>query len=114
MASTQDDELSTDVYQDGTEKAVRSTSQYSRTAHIPKTDDDANVVTDADDFPVPECGTTTPTADTDWVLRSVDTVSHRAKCKRCFESDDVADQNQSNAGSKTFARKMVYGDDWGE
>jgi hypothetical protein len=44
----------------------------------------------------------------------VRSVSNRDKCKRCFEADDVAEQNKKNGGSKSFARKLRYGDDWGE
>ena len=116
MASTQatidDDRLSTDVYHDGKEKAVRARSQHSRSAHIPKTDSDGNVVFDDDGNPEPECECE-PNTDTEWVLRPIGNVANRDKCRRCFDADDVAEQNKSNGGSKTFARKMRFGDDWG-
>jgi hypothetical protein len=116
MASTQstddrDDSIETGVYHDGDEVAVRARSQHSRSAHIPKTDADGDVVFD-DGHPVPECGLT-PKTDTEWVLRSVRNVSNRDKCSRCFDADDVADQNATNGGSKTFARVAKFGDDWG-
>jgi len=117
MASTQvaaddDDCIATDVYHEGEEKAVRARSQHSRSAHVPKTDDDGNVVFDDDGHPEPECDVE-PKTDTEWVLRSVRSVTNRDKCKRCFDADDVAEQNKKNGGSATFARKLRYGDDWG-
>lgn len=126
MASTQakadDSRIDTDVYHDGTEVAVRARSQHSRAAHVPKTDDDGNVVfTDSDGnrvdedhddaHPEPECGVE-PNTDTDWVLRSTASVDNRDKCRRCFDADDVADQNKKNGGSTTFARKVRSGE-WG-
>ena len=117
MASTQtatdDDRIATDVYHEGDEQAVRARSQHSRSAHIPKTDGDGNVVFDDDGFPVPECGVE-PKTDTEWVLRPIRSVSNRDKCSRCFDADDVAEQNKKNGGSASFARKLRYGDDWGD
>jgi hypothetical protein len=115
MASTQavdDDRIATDVYHDGGEVAVRARSQHSRSAHIPKTDSDGNVVFDADGNPDPECECE-PNTDTEWVLRPIGHVAGRDKCRRCFDEDDVAEQNKANGGSKTFARRMRFGDDWG-
>ena len=105
--------FTTDVYHEGEEKAVRARSQHSRSAHIPKTDDAGNVVFGEDDRPEPECGCE-PNTDTEWVLRSIGNVENRDKCKRCFDADDVADQNAKNGGSVSFARKMRFGEDWGE
>lgn len=113
MASKQTAAIETNVNHDGTEQAVRARSQHSRAAHIPATDDDGNVVFDDDGFPVPECGVT-PKTDTEWVLRSVRSVSNRDKCSRCFAADDVAEQNKENGGSTTFARKLRYGESWGD
>lgn len=113
MASgTQNATLSTDVYQDGTEQAVRSNSQHSRAAHVPKTDAAGNVIFDADGFPLTECDVDHD--DAEWVLRPIQSVRGRDKCRRCFAADEVADQNQTNGGSSSFARRLRYGDDWGD
>jgi len=113
MASKQGQAIRTDVYHDDQEQAVRARSQHSRSAHIPKTDDDGAVVFDDDGHPKPECGIE-PNTDTEWVLRSTRLVVNRDKCSRCFDADDVAEQNKKNGGSASFARKLRYGDDWGD
>lgn len=105
--------FTTDVYHDGQEVAVRARSQHSRSAHMPATDDDGNVVFDEDGHPEPACGCE-PNTDTEWVTRPIADVANRDKCKRCFEADDVAERNKENGGSVSFARRMRYGDDWGE
>jgi hypothetical protein len=112
MASKQAQAIRTEVYHDDEEKAVRARSQHSRSAHIPTTDDDGNVVFD-DGHPVPECGVE-PKTDTEWVLRPVGFVSNRDKCSRCFDAGGVAEQNKKNGGSASFARKLRYGEDWGD
>jgi hypothetical protein len=113
MASKQTAAIETGVEHDGIEQAVRARSQHSRAAHVPKTDDDGDVVFGPDGNPEPECGVEPNTA-TEWVLRSTTSVRNRDKCKRCFNADDVADQNETNGGSSSFARRMRYGDDWGQ
>lgn len=117
MASTsanpEVDSIETDVYHDGSEVAVRSRSQHSRAAHIPDTDSDGNVVFDDDGNPRPECDVETDGDATDWVLRPVRNVSTRDKCRRCFDAEEVANQNKANGGSKTFARIARHGSDWG-
>jgi len=113
MASTPTDRLTTDVYHNQEEVAIRARSQHSRDAHIPKTDTDGNVIFDDAGDPVPECGVE-PQTDTEWVLRPVDTVSNRGECRRCFEAGEVADQNAANGASTTFARRLRYGEAWGK
>ena len=112
QTATDSKELSTDVYHDGREVAVRARSQHSQSAHIPKTDDAGNVVF-VEGTPEPECGVE-PNSNTEWVLRSIGNVANRDKCSRCFNADDVADQNAKNGASVSFARKIRFGDDWGE
>jgi len=112
----------TGIFHDETEVAVRARSQHSRDAHVPETEDgdvlffdgDGNrVPEDHDDArPKPSCGVT-PNTDTEWVLRPLSSVENRGKCRRCYDADDVAEQNKANGGSKTFARMIRYGDDWG-
>lgn len=126
MASTKGNTVSkrTGIFHDGNEVAVRARSQHSRDAHVPKTDDGGDVIffdgdgnrvpEDHDDArPKPACGVT-PNTDTEWVLRPLSSVENRGKCRRCYDADDVADQNKANGGSKTFARMIRYGDDWGD
>jgi hypothetical protein len=102
----------TDVFFENDEVAVRARSQHSRDAHVPKTDDDGDVIF-IDGSPKPACGVT-PNTDTEWILRPIGSVANRGKCRRCFESGDVAEQNKANGGSKTVARMLRYGDDWGD
>lgn len=124
QATTDGDRIETEVYHDGGEVAVRARSQHSRSAHIPTTDDDGDVVfTDSDGNrvdethddanPKPKCGCT-PNTDTEWVLRPTRAVANRDKCSRCFDSDAVAEQNKKNGGSATFARKLRFGESWGD
>jgi hypothetical protein len=111
MEHTPDGRLSTGVYHDDREVAIRARSQHSRDAHIPTTDADGTVTFSGGE-PVPECGVD-PHTDTEWVLRAVDTVSNRGTCRRCFDADDVAAQNATNGGSPSFARRRRYGESWG-
>lgn len=112
MATKQTQAPNTDVYHDGTEQAVRSRSQHSRSAHVPATDDDGNIVFDGDGRPEPKCDVDQD-PDTEWVLRAVTAVANRDTCTRCFDEDAVKEQNAANGASPSFARKMRYGDDWG-
>lgn len=119
MTRTQAESLSTDVYHDGNEVAVRARSQNSRSAHTPATDDDGTVLFYDDDGdvvdeshddaqPRPECTTVRNLEDTEWVLRTIRQVNNRDKCKRC------ANGTETSGGGVTFARRMRYGDDWGK
>lgn len=125
MASKNAETISkrTGVFHENTEVAVRARSQHSRDAHVPETDDDGDVIffdgdgnevpEDHDDArPKPACNVT-PNTDTEWVLRPLSSVTNRGKCRRCYDADEVAEQNKANGGSATFARKLRYGDDWG-
>lgn len=111
--TTTDDSFESDVYHDGDEVCVRARSQHSRSKHIPKTDDDGNVVFDDEGNPTPKCEID-PKTDTTWVLRSVRSCENRDACDRCAEEDRISKTNQSNGGSKSWARRMRYGDDWGD
>lgn len=123
MASSSDG-ITTDVYHDGTEVAVRARSQHSRDAHVPLTDGDGVVAffdgdgnrvdaDHADAHPEPDCRQDLNT-DTEWVLRPVEAVAFRGECRKCHTPDDVAEQNQQNGGSKTPARRLRWGESWGE
>lgn len=119
MASNTDT-FTTGVYHDGEEVAARSRSQHSRKAHLPAVDDDGNVVfVDGDGDRVDEDHDEAEPAkkcdieanvDTELVLRPVGSVSNRDKCRRCFNREEVADQNKENGGSKSFARAIRNGD----
>lgn len=127
MASTHataDDSIATDVYHDGEEVAVRVRSQHSRDVHVPETDDDGDVVFYDDDgnvvpeahddaHPRPACKVE-HSGGTEWVLRELSRVENRGRCRRCYDREEVKEQNSKNGASKSFARKMRYGDDWGE
>lgn len=119
----QADSIDTGVTHNGEEVAVRARSQHSRSAHVPETDDDGNVVFydgdgnevdegHEDARPSPSCDVT-PNTDTKWVLRSTRSVENRDTCRRCFNTEEVKEQNKANGGSVSFARKLRYGDDWG-
>lgn len=121
MSSTEPPQ--TDVWHDENEVAVRSRSQHSRSAHIPLTDDDGNVIfkdNDGDRVPPdheeaeprPACGRERRD-DTEWVLRPIRFVNNRDECDRCFREDEFKAKNKSNGKSKTFARIARYGSDWG-
>lgn len=127
MASTHatpDDSIATGVYHDGDEVAVRARSQHSRDAHVPETDDGGDVVfydsngnvvdEDHDDAqPRPVCNAT-DVDGSDWICREISKLNNRGRCRRCYDRDEVADQNKKNGASKSFARQIRYGDDWGE
>lgn len=117
------DTIATGIEFRGTEVGVRATSQHSRRAHKPKTDDDGRIVfvdrdgnrVDADHEaarPVPECDDYEH--DTDWQLKAVGKLTFRDKCGPCFDADRIATQNSVNAKSKSFARVARYGSDWGD
>lgn len=124
------DSITTDVYVDGDEVAVRARSKYSRSAHEPITDAKGNVVyyaatndgepgpvkvvdADHDDAePRPACGL--PTGDVDDVdfrLATTHDVSNRPACSYCTDTNG---DPSKGSGNKSFARIMRYGDDWGE
>ena len=116
---------STGVFHDGEEVGLRATSKYSRAAHIPKTDENGDVVfVHGDDHtvevdedhedaqPMPACGL--PSGDVDSIefgLTAIDFVAGRPGCKYCMGTND--DPSKGSA-KKSFARRMRYGDDWGE
>lgn len=115
---------STDVYHDGDEVAVRAKSTHSRTAHIPKTDDDGDVVfVDGDDHevvvdethpnaqPIPACGCPSNDPDAqDFMIARLESVTSRKACSFCTETNE---DPAKGAGKASFARRMRYGDDWG-
>jgi hypothetical protein len=122
--------ITTDVYHDGDEVAVRARSKYSRSSHEPITDSKGNVVfyapteddepgpvkvvgEDHDDAePRPACGL--PTGDvhgTDFRLATTHDVSNRPACSYCTGTNG---DPSKGSGKKSFARRMRYGDDWGD
>ena len=116
---------STGVFHDGDEVAVRAYSTHSRTAHAPKTDEAGDVVfVDSDDpdtevpeshdraEPLPACGLPSgDVADLRFLLKPIDDVSNRKPCAYCTDScTDPAE----GAGNKSFARRLRYGETWGE
>lgn len=122
--------ITTEVYHDGDEVAVRARSKHSRTAHEPVADANGDVVffaptddgepgpvkvvdEDHDDAePRPKCGL--PTGDVDGVdfrLTSTSNVSNRPACSYC---DGTNGDPSKGSGNKSFARRMRYGDDWGD
>jgi hypothetical protein len=118
------DPQSTDVYDDGVEVAVRARSKNSRSTHVPKTDDDGTIVfVDGDDHtervdrdadnaqPLPECEFRSGDPDAvDFVLKPVGTCTTRDGCKYCHGTNaDPA----TGAGNLSPARRLRYGDDWG-
>lgn len=113
MASKQADTVETGVYHDGTEVAVRSTSQHSNGVHIPQTDADGNVEFDDDGDPIPQCKTQ-ERESFHWKLKSVRHLTGRFVCRKCDDPDEVSDQNSVNGASKTFARIARHGNDWGD
>lgn len=124
------DSLTTDVFHDGNEVAVRSRSKFSRKAHDPVTDADGNIVfyaptdrgeagpirivdEDHDDAePRPACSLPTgDPGDVDFMLSKVECVQNREKCSYCDGTNGDPAQGSDN---KSFARIARYGDDWGE
>jgi hypothetical protein len=124
------DSITTDVYHDGDEVAVRARSKHSRSAHEPVTDADGNVVffapTDRDEpgpckvvdedhddaEPRPACAL--PTGDVDDIdfrLSTTHDVSNRPACSYCTGTNG---DPSKGSGNKSFARRMRYGDDWGD
>jgi hypothetical protein len=122
--------ITTDVTHNGDEVAVRARSKYSRSAHEPITDAEGNIVfyapTDRDEpgtvkvvgedhddaEPRPKCGL--PCGDVDDVdfrLSTATDVSNRPACSYC---DGTNGDPSKGSGKKSFARRMRYGDDWGE
>jgi len=100
----------TGVYHDGDEVTVRTNSQYSRSWHVPKTDDDGNVVFDADDRPVPACDTE-PRRGT-FRLAPCNTVTSKTPCKNCTQDDDtISERNAKGSGNATLAR-LAQRSDW--
>lgn len=113
MASNQTEAIETDVYQDGREMAVISRSQHSRKAHLPETDGGGAIVVDERGRPKPECWVE-PHVEADYMLVSVRSATNHGKCKRCFESDELSEQNAKNGASSTIGRRLTHGDDWGD
>lgn len=132
-ATTEDDStesISTGVYHDGGEVAVRARSKYSRSTHEPITDADGDVVFYAknsadeagpirvvdeshpDAEPRPSCGIPTGDVETiDFMLSKTADVTNRPACSFCTGTNgDPA----KGAGKLSAARRLRYGDEWGQ
>ena len=93
----------TGVYHDGDEVTVRTDSQYSRSWHIPKTDDDGSVVFDDDDRPLPACGCEARRGN--FRLARVGAVASKNGCRNCIEDEDtISERNAKGSGNITLAR----------
>lgn len=122
--------ITTQVYHSGDEVAVRARSKHSRTAHEPVADANGDVVffaptTDEEPGPVkivdeshphaeprPKCGL--PTGDVDGVdfrLTLTSNVANRPTCSYC---DGTNGDPSKGSANKSFARRMRYGESWGD
>lgn len=108
------DHYSTGVYVAGVEMAVRTTSRYSRTAHIPATDADGNVRFDDDGHPKTACNVEAGKDELPRKLVPVHTVANRGECRNCESTDaEISARNRKGAARASWARRMRFDDDWG-
>ena len=99
----------------GVEMAVRTTSRFSRSAHVPATDATGAPIFDDDGYPKTKCRVEAGQDDLSRKLVPVYTVSNRRTCDNCDSSEEeIAERNRKGAGNKSWARRMRFGDDWGD